>query len=75
MSRLDTPDGAKDDNAEEHVLTFTNDPSKGVPVGVNGAGGPEIAGADFATTLLSISIGAAPPNPEIGTGLLGGKCP
>jgi hypothetical protein len=43
-------------------------------VDVNGAGGNAIEGADFATTLLSIWIGREPPNEDIKSGLLGGKC-
>ena len=57
-----------------HDLSFTNDPAKGVAVDVNGVGGPEIEGADFAAALLSIWIGAEPPNEDLKAGLLGAKC-
>jgi hypothetical protein len=41
---------------------------------VNGAGGNAVKGADFATALLAVWIGAEPPNEELKTGLLGGGC-
>lgn len=72
--RIETLNAAMIDFKEGHSLAFTNDPAKGVSVDVNGAGGPEITGADFSSTLLSIWIGSAPPNKELRTGLLGGKC-
>jgi hypothetical protein len=62
------------DFKEGHYLSFTNDPAKGVTVDVNGAAGKEIQGADFAVALLSIWIGAEPPNDDLKTGLLGGRC-
>jgi hypothetical protein len=62
------------DFKEGHYLSFTNDPAKGVTVDVNGAADKEIQGADFAVALLSIWIGAEPPNDDLKTGLLGGKC-
>jgi hypothetical protein len=57
------------------TLTFINDPVKGViTVDVNGKSGAAIEGADCATALLAIWIGAAPPNADLKSGLLGGKC-
>jgi len=55
-------------------LVFSNDPATGVTVDVNGAAGPPMAGADFATALLAIWLGAKPPNADLKSGLLGGKC-
>jgi hypothetical protein len=56
------------------TLAFTNEPGKGVTVTVNGAAGPPIEGADFASALLGIWLGPDPPNADLKTGLLGGKC-
>ena len=72
--RIETLKAAMVDFKKGHALTFTNDPAKGVAVDVNGAGGPEIQGADFSIALLSIWIGAEPPNEDLKAGLLGGKC-
>jgi hypothetical protein len=55
-------------------LTFAHDPAAGVMVDVNGAAGPPIEGADFATALLAIWLGSKPPNEDLKTGLLGGAC-
>jgi Chalcone isomerase-like len=55
-------------------LSFTHDPATGVTVDVNGAAGPPIEGADFATALLAIWLGSKPPNEDLKTGLLGGAC-
>ena len=55
-------------------LTFVGDPAKGVTTDVNGAVGGAIEGADFSTALLSIWIGRKPPNEDLKSGLLGGKC-
>jgi chalcone isomerase-like protein len=55
-------------------LTFTNDPAKGVTVDMNGAAGSPIQGPDFAMALLSVWLGPKPPNADLKTGLLGGKC-
>ena len=62
------------DFKEGQYLSFTNDAAKGVTVGVNGAGGTAIEGADFASALLSIWIGHEPPNGDLKSGLLGGQC-
>ena len=55
-------------------ITLANDPAKGVTVDVNGTAASPIAGADFATALLSIWLGPEPPNADLKTGLLGGRC-
>ena len=57
-----------------HFLSYTYDPSAGTIVDVNGVRGPALEGADFAAALLTISIGPEPPNRELKSGLLGGKC-
>ncbi len=55
-------------------VTFVNKPVAGVEVSLNGAVKGTIKGDDFAKALLSIWLGADPPNPEIKSGLLGGAC-
>lgn len=55
-------------------LIFTFMPGTGVQVNVNGAVKGTIKGDDFGKALLSIWLGATPPNPEIKAGLLGGAC-
>jgi hypothetical protein len=55
-------------------LTFTRLPGTGVQVDVNGVVKGTIPGDDFARALLTIWLGANPPNPEIKSGLLGGEC-
>jgi hypothetical protein len=55
-------------------MTFTFKPGTGVSVIVNGAAKGTIKGDDFGKALLSIWLGADPPNPEIKAGLLGGAC-
>jgi hypothetical protein len=72
--RIETLKATLADFKEGHFLSFTNDPAKGVTVDVNGGGSKEIQGEDFAHALLAIWIGSEPPNEDIKTGLLGGKC-
>jgi Chalcone isomerase-like len=55
-------------------LSYGYDPAKGTVVDVNGTSGGAIDGADFAAALLTISIGPEPPNADLKSGLLGGKC-
>jgi Chalcone isomerase-like len=62
------------DFGKGQYLSYGYDPAKGVIVDANGATGAPIEGGDFATALLAISIGPEPPNEELKTGLLGGKC-
>ena len=72
--RIDTLKAAMTDFKTGQLLVFANDPATGVTVAVNGAPGQPIAGADFATGLLAIWLGPKPPNTDLKTGLLGGKC-
>jgi hypothetical protein len=55
-------------------LIFIHKPGAGVQFEVNGAMKGTIEGDDFAKALLSIWLGAYPPNPEVKAGLLGGPC-
>ena len=55
-------------------LAFVRRPGAGVEVQVDGAEKGTIEGEDFARALLSIWLGAAPPNPELKRGLLGDAC-
>ena len=55
-------------------LTFTRVPHSGVQVAVNGVQKGLIEGDDFSRALMSIWMGATPPNPELKSGLLGGEC-
>lgn len=72
--RIKTLNGRMVDFKEGQYLSFTDDPAKGVVVDVNGASGAAIEGADFANALLSIWLGREPPNEDLKSGLLGGKC-
>ena len=72
--RIKTLNARMVDFKEGQYLSFTNDPAKGIAVDVNGASGAAIEGADFANALLSIWLGREPPNEELKSGLLGGKC-
>jgi Chalcone isomerase-like len=55
-------------------LSFVRLPHSGVQVSVNGVQKGLIEGDDFARALISIWMGATPPNPELKSGLLGGEC-
>jgi Chalcone isomerase-like len=72
--RIETLKASKVEFKEGQYLSFTNDPTNGVAVDVNGAGGPTIRGADFSLALLSMWIGAEPRDPGLKAGLLGGEC-
>lgn len=72
--RIETLKGSKVDFKEGQYLSFTNDPTSGVTVDINGAGGPTIRGADFSLALLSMWIGAEPRDLGLKAGLLGGAC-
>jgi hypothetical protein len=72
--RIETLKASKVEFKEGQYLSFTNDPTNGVAVDVNGAGGPTIRGADFSLALLSMWIGAEPRDPGLKSGLLGGEC-
>ena len=72
--RIGTLNGWMTDMKTGQRLTFVAKPGAGVEVNVNGAVKGTIKGDDFAKGLLSIWLGADPPNPEIKSGLLGGAC-
>ncbi len=72
--RIDALNAQMVDFKKGQYVSFANDPAKGVAVDVNGAGGSAIEGADFAPALLAVWIGSEPPNEDIKSGLLGGKC-
>jgi Chalcone isomerase-like len=55
-------------------LTFVRLPHAGVQVSVDGVQKGTIEGDDFSRALMSIWLGATPPNPELKSGLLGGEC-
>ena len=55
-------------------LTFIFKPGVGVQVNLNDTAKGTIAGDDFARAFLSIWLGAAPANPGLKSGLLGGTC-
>ena len=55
-------------------MSFTHKPGKGVAVDIGGAPKGMIEGDDFARALLSIWLGAHPPNAGLKAGLLGGPC-
>lgn len=56
------------------TISYANDPAKGVTVTVAGKSGAPIAGEDFSTALMTIWVGSSPPNPDLKSGMLGGKC-
>lgn len=55
-------------------MSFTFKPGSGVVVDVGGAAKGAVEGDDFAKALLSIWLGAHPPNANLKAGLLGGPC-
>jgi hypothetical protein len=55
-------------------LTFVRLPHSGVQVLVNEVKKGLLEGDDFSRALITIWLGAAPPNPELKSGLLGGEC-
>ena len=72
--RIDTLNAQMVDFKEGQHLSYAYEPAKGTIVDANGKSGGAIEGADFAAALLKISIGPEPPNEELKSGLLGGKC-
>jgi len=72
--RIATLNGWMSDVKTGQRLIFTFKPDTGVQVNVNGTVKGTIVGDDFGKALLSIWLGATPPNPEIKGGLLGGAC-
>ena len=73
-ARVDALNAQIVDFKEGGSLSYAYDPAKGTLVSVNGSSGALIPGTDFASALLLISIGRDPPNKDLKTGLLGGKC-
>jgi Chalcone isomerase-like len=55
-------------------LLFVRRPGSGIQVSINGAVKGTIEGDDFARAFIAIWLGAAPPNPQLKSGLLGGTC-
>lgn len=72
--RVDDMNAKMVDFQKGHDLSFSHEPGKGTILNVNGRAYPAIAGADFASALLKVFIGPEPPNEELKTGLLGGRC-
>jgi len=72
--RIATLNGWMDDVRTGQQLVFVFKPGAGVQVTLNGSVKGIIKGDDFGLALLAIWLGAAPPNPEIKAGLLGGAC-
>ena len=74
MQRVATLNSWLSDVKRNEQLTFIRQPGAGVQVIVNGVVKGTIPGDDFSRVFTSIWLGAAPPSPELRTGLLGGKC-
>jgi hypothetical protein len=72
--RIATLKGWMADVKTGQQLIFEFKPGSGVQVATDGAVKGTIKGDDFAQVLLSIWLGADPPNPEVKAGLLGGSC-
>jgi len=72
--RITTLNGWMSDMKTGQRLSFTRLPGTGIQVDVNGVVQGTIPGEDFARALMTIWLGANPPNPEIKSGLLGGEC-
>jgi len=72
--RIDVLNAQMVDFKEGQHLSYAYEPAKGTVVDANGKSGGAIEGADFAAALLKISIGPEPPNEDLKSGLLGGKC-
>lgn len=74
QARIDALKAAMTDFKVGQKVAFTNDPATGVTIEVSGVSGRPIAGADFGRALLAIWLGPKPPNQDLKSGLLGGKC-
>jgi hypothetical protein len=74
QARIDAMKATMTDFKDGQSLVFSNEPATGVTVAVNGAAAQPITGADFATALLALWLGPKPPNADLKSGLLGGKC-
>ena len=74
QARIDVLKAAMTDLKTGQSLVYANDPATGVIIDANGARSKPIAGADFATAVLTVWLGSNPPNADLKSGLLGGKC-
>jgi hypothetical protein len=72
--RIEAFKGLMADMGKGQRLRFAYKPGGGTQVDVSGAVKGTIKGDDFARALFSIWLGPRPPNAELKTGLLGGKC-
>lgn len=72
--RIETFKGMMADMKVGERIVMTAKPGAGVQVAVKGAAKGAVAGDDFARALLAIWLGPRPPNADLKTGLLGGKC-
>jgi hypothetical protein len=73
-ARIATLQGWMSDMKTGQRLVFLRQPGAGIQVSVNGAVKGTIPGDDFSRALMSIWLGAEPPNAELKSGLLGGAC-
>ena len=74
QKRIEILNGWMTDFEEGQSLTFEYQPGNALAVLINDASKGNIKGADFASGLLSIWLGPAPPNDDIKAGLLGESC-
>ena len=72
--RIDAFNAQIPDLKTGQALTFAHASGAGVALDVNGKAARPIDGADFASALLTIWLGAKPPNEDLKSGLLGGAC-
>ena len=73
-ARIETLNSWMPDIRSGQQMVFDFRPGTGVQVTVKGSAKGTIEGDDFARALLSIWLGADPPNRELKAGLLGGAC-
>lgn len=74
QNRVSTLNGYMTHFKNGDTLEFFYDPKAGTKVSINGKASGTIQGEDFASVLLSIWLGSSPPNDDLKSGLLGGKC-
>jgi hypothetical protein len=74
MQRVATLNTWLSDVKRGERLAFIRQPGEGIQVIVGGVVKGTIPGDDFARDFMSIWLGAAPPSPDLRSGLLGGKC-
>jgi hypothetical protein len=56
------------------AMTIVRIPGRGIDLDLDGRAVGVIPGEDFAQALFAIWLGGHPPNPELKSGLLGGRC-